>query len=229
MARSTPASAESNEEHLTFKQFRLHLGSMIALLTAGGVITWVLLTDGVRDVAFRLSGELQPLYYKQVGGLDVQQIGWLGSIFGAATMLANLLSGWVADRYGDRVSIVGGFLLQFAAILVFLSAGNFWIFAAAALLFGLGVGMMSPAYNALVSKVVPERMRGIAYGLFQSSIGIISLPAPWLGAQLWTRFSPRLPFGLTAGALLVTTIPAWLKFHLPKTTPPPEENLGYGS
>jgi hypothetical protein len=40
-------------------------------------------------------------------------------------------------------------------------------------------------------------------------------PAPWIGALLWERFNPRLPFLITAIISLFTVIPAWLKFRLP--------------
>ena len=56
----------------------------------------------------------------------------------------------------------------------------------------------------------------MAFGLFSTSLGIISLPAPWIGAQLWDRVGPRFPFTLTAIALLLSVIPIWLKFRLPK-------------
>ena len=50
---------------------------------------------------------------------------------------------------------------------------------------------------------------------FYGSIGFISLPAPWIGARLWERFDPRLPFLLTAVLSLLTIIPTWLKFKVP--------------
>lgn len=58
------------------------------------------------------------------------------------------------------------------------------------------------------------RMRGTAFGLFHTSLGVVSLPAPWIGAQLWERVSPRFPFSLTAWISLLTIIPVWLKFKL---------------
>jgi hypothetical protein len=53
--------------------------------------------------------------------------------------------------------------------------------------------------------------------LFSTSLGIISLPSPWIGAQLWERYSPQFPFTITAIAILLSIIPVWLKFKLPKT------------
>ena len=85
-------------------------------------------------------------------------------------------------------------------------------------MFGIGVGLQSPAYNSLVSKAVPENMRGMAFALFWTSLGIISLPAPYIGAALWERFDPSVPFTITAILALLAVIPVFTKF-----TPPEKE------
>ncbi len=101
-------------------------------------------------------------------------------------------------------------------MMIFLNASSFAGFALTWVVFGVGVGVLSPAYQSLISKVVPQKSLGIFSGLFYSSIGLVSLPAPWLGAQLWERFNPRLPFMITAGVALLTVIPIWLKFKVPE-------------
>ena len=82
-------------------------------------------------------------------------------------------------------------------------------------MFGAGVGLLSPAFQSLISKVVPRQSLGAFTGLFQSSLGFISLPAPWIGAQLWEHFNPRLPFLITAVVLLASIVITWQKFMLP--------------
>ncbi|MGD9100009.1 MAG: hypothetical protein PVF45_05980 [Anaerolineae bacterium] len=73
------------------------------------------------------------------------------------------------------------------------------------------MALTGPAYQSLTSKVVPERLRGTAFGLLHSSLGVFSLPAPAIGAQLWERISPRAPFQAMAGTLLVCVVPVWFK------------------
>jgi MFS family permease len=85
---------------------------------------------------------------------------------------------------------------------------------------------MSPAYSSLISKAIPEKLRGTAFGLFQTSLGLVSLPAPAIGAQLWQRFGPRFPFTLTAWISLLAIFPVWFKFKLPdKTQAVPSDGL----
>jgi len=193
---------------------------MLSLLVGGGVITWILATDGISDIAFRMSNELQPLYLEKIAGLSIQQIGFLGSILAFATMFTPMLSGKLADQFGERVPIASGFLLTFGAFMIFLRAGSFPVFAASWVVFGVSQGLLGPAYQSLISKVVPQKMLGTFSGVFFSSLGFISLPAPWLGAQLWERFSPRLPFIITAIASLAVLPPIWFRFKAPEKVEP---------
>ncbi|MCB2214240.1 MFS transporter [bacterium] len=203
-------------ERLTMGSFKRSMVNMLAMLVGGGLLTWIFVTDGVADIAFRMSGELQPLYLEQIANIGVEQIGLLGSVNAIASMFMPMLSGKLVDKYGERVPLVIGFLLIFSAFLVFLSADSFLTFGLSAAVFGLGGGMLGPAYNALISKTVPAKMLGTFSGVFNSSRGFISLPAPWLGAQLWERVSPRTPFMVTAVAAFLIVIPVYLKFKAPE-------------
>ncbi len=44
----------------------------------------------------------------------------------------------------------------------------------------------------------------------------MSLPAPYIGAMLWEKYDPRLPFAITSVVCLLTIIPVWLKFKIDK-------------
>ncbi len=225
MARTAARGHEAHPQKLSFSGLRSNLGAMVGLLLSGGVITWVLITDGVRDIAYSLSGNLMPVYLEQIGGMSFQQIGWLGSIFSLCMMAVTMPAGWLADKKGERVGIVIGFLTEFFAMFAFMQVRSFWGYAIVWALFGMGAGMMSPAYNSLISKAVPEKVRGTAFGLFGTSLGVVSLPAPWLGARLWETYSPRLPFYVTGLAALASVIPAWFKFKLPKNGDQPAEKI----
>jgi len=216
MATTARSTRQTSTQVLSTDTLKTSLKTMFGMILGGGVLTWIFITDGVRDTAFRLSGELQPLYLEQVAGITVEQIGLLGSIFSIAMMFTPILSGKMVDKYGERVPISLGFLLVFCAFMIFLQVGTFLGFGICWAVFGSGVGLLSPAYQSLVSKVVPQKMLGTFTGLFRSSLGLISLPAPYLGAQLWERTSPQVPFIITAAAALITILPTWLFFKVPE-------------
>jgi MFS family permease len=216
MARRAASSGgqESAPQKLSLQSLKTNLGTMFGLLLSGGVITWILITDGVRDISFALSFNFMPIYQQDIGGLTLTQIGILNSVFSLFTMLTFIPGGWLADKKGERIGIVSGFVLIFAALQLFICSTNFWVFAMAWAAAGAGVGIMSPAYQSLISKAVPAKVRGTAFGLFSTSLGLVSLPAPAIGAILWDKIGPWLPFAVTAWVSLFSVIPAWLKFKL---------------
>ena len=219
MATTMKTEAVNNATgNLSMGNFKTSMVKMLGLLVGGGVLTWIFLTDGIADIAFRMSGELQPLYLEQIANIGLTQIGLLGSINAIATMFIPLFSGKLVDRYGERLPLISGFLLIFVAFMVFLRAESYVSFAVSWAVFGVGGGMLGPAYQSIITKVVPAKMLGTFSGVFHSSLGLISLPAPWLGAQLWERISPKTPFIITAAASLLITIPIYFKFRLPDKT-----------
>ena len=216
MATTMRSPVESLGGALNLTNFKASLTTLLGMLLGGGVLTWIFITDGVGDIAFRLSGELQPLYLEQVAGISVEQIGILGGIFSIAMMATPILSGRMGDRYGERLPIAIGFFMVFIAFMIFLNVSTFLGFGFTWVAFGIGVGMLSPAYQSLISKIVPPKMLGTFTGVFGGAQGFLALPAPWLGAQLWARYTPRLPFAITAAASLLLVIPIWFKFKLPE-------------
>jgi MFS family permease len=224
MARN--AQREETEEHEQpgWAGLKESLVAMVGLLLAGGVVTWIFISDGVRDTTFSMAFQLLPLYMQNEIGLSNVAIGWLSSISSLATMIFLTPAGWLSDKKGERVGIVGGFLLIAMALAVFLNSYSFIGMAIVWALFGLGIALIDPSYNALISKVVPSNLRGTAFGLFATSIGLISLPAPYIGAWLWERFSPQIPFYFPLIATLLLLPIMWIKFRLPhqKTAESPE-------
>ncbi len=226
MAREAAKGETANGEKksLSFTSLKSNLGAMAALIFGGGLITWMLITDGLRDISFQFSGNLFPVFMQESGGLTYQQIGWVTSVFGIFMMLSTIPGGWLSDKAGERVPIAMGMALLSSALFILINIPQGtqyqWMFFLGWAVAGLGAGISGPAYQSLISKAVPQKLRGLAFGLFSTSLGVFSLPAPWIGAQLWDRFGPTTPFKITAIVLMLSVIPIWLKFKLPKVEAP---------
>jgi MFS transporter, DHA1 family, multidrug resistance protein len=206
-----PAPAEAAPAPAAFfANFRI----MFGLLIGGGILTWILITDGGRDIAFNLSSELLPVYLTTWVGLSVMQVGMFRALRGGASIIASLGAGWLTDHLGESFTLICGFLLQAAGLcLVVLLTGLAGLITAG-VIFGAGIGMLFPAFDTLISKSVPDKMRGMAYGLFDSSRSLLAMPGPWVGGELWERISPRAPFLLTALLNLLCIIPAAFKLRV---------------
>ncbi len=216
MARNArhPGQEEGKKARLELGALKVNLSAIFGLVVAGGLMTWIVVTDGVRDVSFSLSGNLIPVYLEEVAKMNAQKIGWLSSILGVAMMITSFPAGHLADKRGERLAIGLGFALQFVGIYVFIKAESFLIYAVSYFLLGVGFSLMSPAYQSLLSKVLPQKLRGTGFGLVHSGLGLFSLPAPAIGAKLYETISPTTPFLITAWASLLAIIPVIFKFKL---------------
>ncbi|MEW6094378.1 MAG: MFS transporter [Chloroflexota bacterium] len=199
----------------TLNGLSTQLKAMFGLLFAGGILTWIWITDAIGDTSFNLTGELFPIYLSDIGKLSVAQIGLLGSAWGAASILGSFLGGWLTDKRSERMIIAGGFVLLTLGLVAMVLSRSLPAFLGSRFLSGLGVGVLMPSYDSLISKVVPENKRGLAFGFFGTSLGILSLPMPWIGAQLWENFTPQTPFWVTAVACAIIIPITWSKFVLP--------------
>ena len=198
----------------TFSGFKEQLVSILTLLLAGGVLTWIWITDAVGDTSYGLINQLFPIYLSDIGKLNVQQIGIVNAAIGVTAIIAAPLAGSLVDKFGERAAIITGFALNGLGLFTLLNSFNYAGFILAMCFFGLGTGSLMPAYESLISKVVPESKRGLAFGFFGTTLGILSLPMPWIGAQLWERFTPRTPFWFAVTANMISIGIAWFKFKL---------------
>jgi MFS family permease len=216
MATTMASTQSAKSQDLSWNSFRFSVRTLLSMIAGGGIVTWIFLTDGIRDAAYQLSREIEPLYLEQIGGLSPQEIGFVWSIFSIAMLCTPVISGRLSDKYGERVPISAGFFFIFVAFTIFLNVTGFVPFAVVWTIFGLGVGLLSPAYSSLISKVVPHERLGAFNGIFYGSIGVLSLPAPYLGTLMWETISPQSPFVVAAAVSFLTIIPIWLKFKAPE-------------
>jgi predicted MFS family arabinose efflux permease len=78
--------------------------------------------------------------------------------------------------------------------------------------YGLYYGLAYGTSKALVADLVPEALRGTAYGTYNGILGILDLPASviagvlWQGLGSWQGFGPSAPFYFGAGTALLAAI-----------------------
>jgi len=212
-SRNRLSSTYHAPQKMTLACLKSSMGAMVALVLSGGVMTWLFLSDSVNDVAFSIANHFDPIYQSNIIGMSNIQITWVISAFSIVRMIALPFGGVFADKAGERAGICLGHLLCGLGGALFLLGTAYPHFVLVWALYGLGVALLSPAYNSLVSKEVPIGMRGTAFGLVSTTLGIASLPAPYIGGLMWARFGPRAPFVLPLLASLSMAAILW--FRLP--------------
>ncbi len=213
--RFSASTAPTHANAPSFGGFKGSMKAMFGMLAAGGVLTWIFISDGVRDVTFSMSDQFYPIYMNNLNNISMTQIGWMMSLSSIATLVILPFAGNLSDKKGERFCIVTGFGIVLAGLGVYLLAHSFLAFALSWILFGAGGALVGPAYDSLISKVVPNHLRGVAFGLFSTSLGLISLPAPYIGSLLWNGISPIAPFLVNFVGIAIMLPVIWKKFRLP--------------
>jgi MFS family permease len=148
----------------------------------------------------------------QERGLTV--IGVLGMLvtFNLVYTLVSTPAGSLSDLIGRRKLIVGGWLVYAAIYYGFALAQTALQIWALYTLYGIYYGMAFGTANALIADLVPEALRGTAYGTYNAILGILNFPASviagilWQGAFSWSGFGPAAPFFFGASLALIASI-----------------------
>jgi len=151
-------------------------------------------------------------------GISVTGILLMLVMFNLTYSLVSTPAGSLSDRVGRRRLIIGGWTVYAFIYLGFALARSAWQVWALYVVYGLYYGMAYGTANALVSDLVPEHLRGTAYGTYNAVIGLLAFPASliagllWQGAGSWSGFGPSAPFlfGGTLALLAAVLMGVWL-------------------
>ena len=153
----------------------------------------------------------------QERGLSV--LGILGMLitFNLIYTLISTPAGALSDRFDRRWMIIGGWLVYGVIYLGFALAKtgtHIWILYG---LYGFYYGLTYGTAKAMVADLVPENLRGTAYGTYNGVLGLLDFPASviagilWQGAGTWQGFGPAAPFlfGAVMALLAALLLLAW--------------------
>ena len=113
-----------------------------------------------------LAWGLLPLYFA-AAGVSVARIGVLAALYPAVWGLGQLVTGGLSDRIGRKPLIVGGMLVQAAALALFAGTEGFAIWAAAAVVLGAGTAMVYPTLLAAIGDVAHPGWRARSVGIYR--------------------------------------------------------------
>ncbi len=148
----------------------------------------------------------------QERGLSIMGILGMLITFNLIYTLISTPAGKLSDRFGRRRLFVAGWLVYAAIYLGFALAktgAQIWVLNA---VYGLYYGLAYGTSKAMVADLVPEALRGTAYGTYNGILGFLDFPASliagilWQGAGSWQGFGPAAPFYFGAGMALLAAI-----------------------
>jgi MFS family permease len=98
--------------------------------------------------------------------------------------VGNLTFGFLADRFGHKLSLeLGALVSLFAFLIAWLSPSAHWYYVVFALL-GIAIGAMIVSGILVIMEFCEPQRRPTYAGLANSSVGLVSVAAPLIGAGL---------------------------------------------
>lgn len=139
-------------------------------------------------------------------GVPRMMLPVLWCLFHLMKSASNVWCGNGVDRFGPTWFILTGWGLYAAVYLGFAMATNAWQVCVLFLGYSLFYGLTEPAEKTLVALLAGPERKGLAFGWFNFSIGISTLPASLLFGAIYQQFGPFAAFGTGAGLALVAAI-----------------------
>ncbi|MHB8125521.1 MAG: MFS transporter [Desulfitobacteriaceae bacterium] len=154
-------------------------------------------------------GILMPIiviYAKTVLGFNPDQFSYLLVGGGSFTVILLIPAGKIADRWGIKGPLIGGFFLAgVCLVLLPLQKSVFWALVVGAFL-GISYSFILPAWNGLQARVVSPEKRGTMWAIFMTIEGIGTASGAFIGGKVSDVFGQRSPFYVSAVVLISMAI-----------------------
>jgi sugar porter (SP) family MFS transporter len=99
---------------------------------------------------------------------NLHGIAMASALYG--TVVGSLLGGWPADRFGRKATLLWIGVLYLLGAVGSGLAPNVWVFIAARVIGGLGIGISTVVAPMYISEIAPPQHRGRLAGMFQFNI-----------------------------------------------------------
>ncbi len=153
-------------------------------------------------------------------GMNVVGVLAMLAVFNLVYSVLSAPAGALSDRIERSKIIIGGWLTYAVVYLGFALADSAWQVFVLYALYGVYYGVAYGTTKALVADLVPEDLRGTAYGTYNAVLSIISFPASviagvlWQGVGAWEGFGAAAPFWF--GAMMALLGAALFALWLPR-------------
>jgi len=166
--------------------------------------------------------------FQEANGLTLQQAFLLQSIYSIALVIFEVPSGYLADRWGRRPTIIAGSLMLFLGMLTYAVTVGFWGFVAAEMLLAVGLSFHSGTTEALTYDTLAalgEEKRYLKVNGLQGFFALGSKAMTSLLVGLLAAVSLRLPFWADVGLFGGATILSFTLIEPPRIRMKEEQHL----
>ncbi|KVH58681.1 MFS transporter [Burkholderia sp. MSMB1072] len=142
-------------------------------------------------------------------GLSNTELGVAFSAFAYSYAICQIGGGWIADRFGARITLIGCGLIWVVSTFATGLVHSLGLLFAARLLLGIGEGATLPAQARAITQWFPRERRGVVQGFTHSFSRLGNAVTPPIVAALMTWLSWRAAF-FVIGAVTLAWLAWWI-------------------
>lgn len=180
----------------------------IEFFRANRILTVICITTFILMTGQSIITPVLPLYAKSFG-LTATMIGVVVGVFGVGRLLVNVPVGYVAERYGRRVVLIGGLALSVVSALLTAFAPNYGVLVVLRFFSGIGSAMYVTGAVILITDITAVQNRAKYLSWQEGSLVFGSSVGPVIGGFAADLWGLRAPFLLLAGLCAVACVLAW--------------------
>jgi len=179
---------------------------------------WLLMVSSFMDM---LGGSLIfpffSLYLTQKFDVGMTEVGTMFLVWALTSgLIGNTVGGALADKFGRKTNIIFGLIASALSALMMVLIDDLIVFYIVIGLIGIFEDIAGPARNAMIADLVPDDLRGDAYGIHRVVFNLAVTIGPAIGGYMATRSFEMLFYADVVLSLLVALFV--FKF-LPETKP----------
>lgn len=140
------------------------------------------------------------LFLARAQGIGISS-SWIPVLFAGFTLVYAVLSypvGILSDRFGKMPFIMLGWLVLTLVELGFVFEATVGVTLVLFAFYGLFYALTEGSARAIIADLVPEEIRGSAYAVFNTFIGLAVIGGGYGLGKIWDSFSPSYAFGFSA-------------------------------
>jgi multidrug resistance protein len=187
---------------------------IIEPLRENSALLMVCVATGIIMLGQGVIGPVLPLFAKDFG-VSATMVGASISVFGLARMLLNLPAGFLSDRFGRRLLLVGGPIITALGSFLSAAAGDIWQLLAFRFVAGAGSAMFMTGALILVTDISRPDNRGRMLSLYQGSLLLGVSIGPAVGGLTAELAGLRAPFVVVG--VLAAVCAVWALRAMPET------------
>ena len=180
---------------ITEKKSRLPRDSERPKLTLkyfDGRFRWFLLV--VTVFAIGNSSDVFLILRAQQVGIATVTIPVVYLLFNLVYSVSSIFAGMAADRFGRKRIILCGFVLFAVVYYGFATVADVKVVWVLFALYGIYMGLTEGVQKAFLTTIIPSDFKAMAFGVYNTAIGLAMFPASFIGGWLWDHISPAATF-----------------------------------